>query len=324
MLWTDRDFVRQADLAMIDGETPSVVTTEQLAIDGVNGLGRQACDECGRRLLDAAQSFGHMAPPGISAPHIGALLNVWPVATPGNVPRFHLSQVCVTSQQPGYMSHLKQWVTYYALQRLFRAAYARKVSDRFEKKATLYADELRSRVWPMVMNLGVPLVLSPMACPGALHEFGAGEWSESGNLTTVASGAAAEGAYFVAITWVDDSKYKSATDKGNGESGPSEPLSFTIPASNVLKVDISNLTAPDGKHPKIGMAQGALTPLKATDWNIYVGSTADKMYLQNSTLIDYATKTYTLAAAPILSGTLLDEGQVADVYHTIYQMLNRA
>ncbi len=116
----------------------------------------------------------------------------------------------------------------------------------------------------------------------------------------------------VAITWYDGSKYTSQASKGNAESGPSSIVQFLIPAGKLLMVDISGLNPPAGAADPVGTSSGTWLPLNATAWNIWAGVPGGPLYLQKEG-VPIATKTWTLAADPVYSGSVLGLGQFSDL-----------
>ncbi len=257
-----------------------------------------------------------------------AVLNL--VGPAVNRSRISLMQVCITPPNPteasvSHPSTLKRYGIYTALEMVYRAAYYRKLTDRYEKRMADYRDQIRRKYWPRLFNQGVPIVLKPLAAPGAIHEFNAGTWDVNALSTPAGTNALASTQYDVTITWVDNTKYVTAQTKGNGESGPGALVTgFPIAISTVLKIDITALKPPNGTAPiNVAMGQGLVVPGNASGWNVYVGTQGGTLYLQNSTPVPIATKTYTLAGAPVLSGFALDSGQYPDQYITMQKMLMR-
>lgn len=156
------------------------------------------------------------------------------------------------------------------------------------------------------------MVYAPMEAPGAKHGVRPGTWGTA-NLSAVSGSATGAVEVQVAVTYCDTGRgYVSQANIGNAESAPSAVVALSIPASKVLKVDITSLNPPTGVQGAVGLSQGAWTPLTASHWNLWVGSGDGTLYLQHE-LIPIATKTYTLAADPVFSGSTLGTGQVPDL-----------
>jgi len=307
-LFTDNDVVTRASLVTIDPELPDVSTAEDISIEG--GAISTAWNEAASALSAAVQRFGEPAVP------------VYPYASFGvNQPRVRLSQLVTTSFNRGRVTPLVSWMQAVAIEAFYAAAVNRRVSDRYSGKLSHFS-VLRKRRWLDLWAAGLPVVERPLPCPGAIHEPLLGTFSAS-NVSDVSGGATAETAYDVAITWVDGSKYASATSKGNAESGPGAVVNFTVPLNRLLSVSIAGLTAPDGTL-KGGTAEGTYSPLKATAWNVYVGTPGGVLYLQNSSPVAVATTSYTLTGAPTLSGAALEPGQYPDSNIALQVHLNRA
>lgn len=321
-LYTDSDFVTQASLAYLDTEIAKIAAAETVIIDGPTGLGAQACSECAIELTAAVQTFGgYPSIGGVSWAHNAAVLNVGSYGV--DMPRLMLSQIVLDGLYPGYPSPLKRWVEYRALFMFYRDVSSRKgkANDRYEEKRETYKAQALT-AFKQLKQTGLPFVTSPLACPGATHEQGSGSWG-SANVTKV-SGSGAAGTFYVAVTYVDGTYYQDQTAKGNAESGPSALVSVTPLISELIRVDITSLNPPNGTASAIGVSDGILTRKTATGWNVYVGASVTTMYLQNSTVLPIATKTYTLGASPAVSGYLLGTGQYPDAKQTFQNIIQRA
>lgn len=311
MLYTDSDIITAADLRVLDPSAEETAAVEEIKLDGDDGVIRQAHDECGFDLITRLEMFD----PQLYSAQLGYLPGTFGLVRP----RLRLAQI-VAGDVSVSAKALKQWIAYRALQLLYRAASGRKMNDRYERKEDRLEDDVK-RAWWRLLELGAPYVAQPLSAPGAIHEVLSGPWT-SDNVTTVAGGSAAEAVYEVVVTYVDSSKYLTAAKKNNGESAGSAVIAVTVPASNVIKVDITTLNPPDGTYP-LGYADGVTSRLKATGWNVYVGAPGGYKYLQNSSPVAIATKTYTLAAAPVLSGYMLMPGQYPDANHVFTSTLSR-
>lgn len=319
-LLTDSDFLTVEMLEALEPEVREVAESSSIAIDGENSIIRSAWDECSDQLLEHMDSFGgyiNLA----GAPQMGTMgsygLGV-------SRPRVFLSQIVATeSEYANRVPVLQRWMLYRALQLLYRTASQRTVHDRYQAKADEYAAETKTR-WRSLWVKGLPIVIQPLAAPGAIHEFDSGSWSAA-NVSAVASGSSSAETYEIAITWVDGSRYVSQENRGNAESGPSEKITFAVPANNVLRLDITSLNPPTGKRPEATwLANGVLSPLAASGWNVYAGKLGATLKLQNASPIPVATKTYQFAGAPTSSGAALRMGQVPDANFAFERVLHRA
>lgn len=313
MLFTDELFVTAADLKAIESEADTIATNEQITL---STLISRVIAECGSKLLAAFEGAVVASSADLSANHIAAVMHT---GTDTVSTKIRLGQVVVSSPD-GLPSPISQWVTYRALEALFRDAFARSPkSSTYEAKHEIYRG-LAMQHYQTMRDLGIPVVLIPFPAPGAVHELDSGTWDASA-LSAVAGGSNPETAYNVAITWVDDTVY-TASDPKQGESGRSAILTFTVPANQLLRVDISALNPPAGTVNQ-GVAYGLWNTRKATGWNIYAG-TGVTLYRQNATPVAIATKQYTLAAAPVLSGWTLRRGQIAEYRLACFRQVMRA
>jgi hypothetical protein len=311
MLYIDRDFVTSTDVNAIEPEASKIVTAHSLSYPAIMA---RAHSECGRTLESNMMAFG--AGGDVSGNHLAAVLNTGS-ATIGR--RARLGQVIVNSIRPGYDSTIHLWVLYSALRLLYQAAFSSKAVDRYEKKLQHY-DKLAKSHWAELASIGVPVVSTPLPCPGAVHEPDAGVFNQD-TLSESSGPGASGGAFHVAITYTATG-YTSPTDKGNAESAISAVAFVTITAGQVLKVDISGLTPPTGSI-QAGVTDTWLN-MAATGWNVYVGTEPTKLYLQNSSPVAIATTSYTLAADPVLSGTKPDNGQRYDTKIRPVRYIQRA
>jgi hypothetical protein len=325
VLFTDSDIITTTDLQAADAECVKVASSENpaIALSGSGSIIQKSIEECGHQVRAQFQNFsGYLVSPGINLNHVAAVLNI--LSTAINRPRMRLNQVVALDPDPTKCL-FKRWLVYYALFQLYRDAYARfsRNTDRFERKMNLYDDEA-NKAWKRLISDGVPVVLQPLACPGAIREFGAGTFG-SGNVSAGGTGSTETGhTYTVAITWVAQPAYVSQTNKGNAESAGSATVQVSPTSGQVITVNINGLTAPGATIPAIGTADGLYTPLVASGWNVYVSLDQANWYLQNATPIPLATTSYTLANAPVLSGYTLQPGQFADYNFAFQNVLFRA
>lgn len=293
-----------------------------ILIDGPGSICEGAWQECGRKILQAMQSYtSYPTQGGMSAAHVAAVFNTgMPARTQA---RIQLNPIVASESAYASMdSQIQRWVQYYALYLFYRDAAGRIANDRYEGKMLRF-DQEATKAWHRLRTEGLPIIPRPLEAPGAKHAFGAGKWSLS-NVSSVTGGSnAAVQPGFVAITWCDASQYKSQADKGNAESGPSEVLNYQIGASQLLHVDITGLNPPTGQPDPVGMSQGIGTPMQATHWNLWAGTSINAMYLQRES-IPIATKSFTLAGDPVATGSLMGRGQFSSGNLTFLNLINRA
>ncbi len=325
-LFTDGEFISQADLQAVDSEVNRLGAADAVAFPNLLAL---ACDEMGRKIIADSQSVqGYLTPWAVPYNQAAAVLNATLPSV--NRPRISLSQVVVSSSYPGYSSALKQCTIHYALWLLFRNAMRRvasgKDADRYQAKMEEYDADIKKRYYPRFYNEGVPVVYKPLACPGATHEPNAGTFDSTRLSLTAGTNANATTTYYVAVTWTDSAQgYVSSANKGTGESGPSTAVPIAVTTNNVIKVDITPLNPPNGSGPaSIATGLGLFIKGNATGWNVYVGSSATgPLYLQNATPVAIATITYTLAGAPTTTGAAMDTGQGVQAMYTMQPSIAR-
>lgn len=323
MLFTDSDIITPTDLAVVDQEVLSDEKAFNLTLSGPNSIIRRAVEEAGTEITAAFQNFsGYLVGLGISANHVAAVLNT--LTTAINRPRARLNQVCALDPDATHL-HMKRWLEYRALTGLYRSLYHRKVEDRFEKKMNNYKAEA-SVAWNNLISNGLPVVLQPFACPGAIREYGAGVWGPT-NVTGGGTGSDETGhVYDVVITWVNSVGYVSWANNGNSESAPSSIVTLPVTGGQVLTISLAGLNPPTGLlSMNLGTADGIYTPQPATGWNVYAGITGGILWLQNSEPIPVATTSYTFENAPSLNnGMNVGMGQHPDYNFAFQNVLWRA
>lgn len=303
-LFTDADLVTVAELSAVDSEIEAIAAAETLSGAGIIG---QAWEEC----ADAVAGV------------LTARSDEWidPVVATISGSRVDLSQVVVSTSTRA-MSSLRRWALYVALTLFYRAAANRKLTDRMVAK--MERAELDARdAWGRLQRMGLGYVTAPLPAPGATREYGAGLFTSAALTTPTGGTSVATVVYYVAITWVDGSAYVSAANRGNAESGPSAKLSCSVLATKTIAVSIAALTPPSGAAAPQSQNGRSVARRTATAWNVYVGISADRMYLQNSTPIPVATTSYTLASDPVLSGYELWPGQVPDAFFQVDNVVVR-
>lgn len=335
MLWTDALFVTANDVARLDGGAAQVIADENISATGNYSFLRGAIEEATQELQKMSVAYGgYLSTGDVSPNHTAAVLNIGL----GNAVRYKAmpSQVVVSGVGPFSSNHVKQWATMYAAMFLYRNASNRTVKDRYEAKMRFFKAELDKRLTRSIVGLGLPLIIQPMAAPAAIFERNSGTWGAS-NLESVAQGGASGGMFDVAITYVnqglptgynasqnnfqsfkvtgflpDNTKYVSFANPGNAESNPSPIQTVTVASGNILKVDITSLTPPNGYQDPSARILCVVIPLAATGWNVYVGPSGGILTLQNSSPIPIWTTSYQLAADPTITGVPVGVGQYAD------------
>jgi hypothetical protein len=310
MLLTDSDLITIDSLLSIDSEAQTVAAKSSPAISltGARSVANIAWREVASKISAANQTYAvFQSQTGVSPAHTATIANTGVMSS--TQPRVRLSQVVAhdyafaNSQSP-----IQQFAAMYALYVLYRDASGRMdKNDRLQTKMLRFLDASRS-IWSQFVQTGLPTVLRPLECPGALHAFNAGIWNSS--CVSAAAGSGSAGSWDVAITYYDSSLYTSQAAKGNGESGPSSYLTVQTTAGQVITLNITGLIPPNGSMDPIGTSQGVMLPLTATHWNVYAGASGGPLWYQGS--IPIATKTYTFAGAPVQSGTVLQLGQYPD------------
>lgn len=325
MLFTDGPFITPEDLNSIDGEFIELARDNGILVDGSsNSLLTRSTLAAGAELTAKIQNFsGYLVGVGVSSNHLAAVLNV--LSTAINRPRMFLQQIPVTEPNPTRMAVI-EWVRYYCLYHFYQNMFFRNVKeDRFELKMKHYEREKKRR-WKELSGNGIPVVLSPFSCPGAVWDYGSGTWSQSNVTSASTLASTAGGVFYVTITWVQLPSYGGPTNPNGNESGGSVPMPSAIGPNEVISVNLSNLNPPTGlMQPAIGTAQGVYPPQVATNWNVYVGnSPTGPFFLQNQAPILITTTTYNLASDPVLSGPIQNPGQPAQYDYSVQNMLWRA
>ncbi len=322
-LFTDSDVSSSLTLQRLDSEILTVAASVKppILIDGPGGICEAGWQECGRKILQAMQSYvSYPAQTGMPATHIAAVVNVGvPARTQSRV---RLNQIIATEPTYAAMdSQIERWVQYYALYLFYRDASGRLGKDRFEDKMVRY-DQEATKAWARLRTEGLPMIYRPLEAPGAKHGFGAGKWGLS-NVSTVTGGSnSAQQPGFVAITYYDSSLYVSQTNNGNAESGPSALVPYQIDVDQLLHVDITSLNPPTGMADPVGLSQGTVSPLNATHWNLWAGTSSDTLFLQQEG-IPIATRSFTLSGDPVATGPTMGRGQFASLNQVFLNLVNR-
>lgn len=320
-LYTDSDVIGSSDLLNLDVEINDVAAAESITLTGDTGVVRQAWNEAADGLFEKMDSFGGSVNLLVGAGvQMATLLTNYGMGVSRS--RIFLSQIVVDDGYAARTSPVRRWLTYAALTLFYRDASARFDKDRYERKRARFESDAKT-AWRRLSAKGLPIVLQPLPCPGAIHERNSGTWSAS-NLSSVVTGGAAGGTFDVVVSWVDQSKYVSQSSKGNAESGPSAIANLTVAAGRSLSVSIASLIPPNGKPYQSGtFADGILAMLNATGWNIYAGPSGGTLRLQNASPIPIATQSYALPGDPLVTGAILGPGQYPDANYAFLNTLNR-
>ncbi len=292
MLWTDKDFVTGTDLATEEPEIFAVAATlgeSGATVDGANSVCRRGLEDAASFLESRLSTYGsvYQSMGGLTGEHLYAI-HTTGQASPSNKRRYSIEQVVVDGRSPNHWGELKVWAVNHVLAYFFMMANNKMSDDRYENKMKFYRQREEQQLWPNLTSLGLPIVVQPLARPGALWSEDPGSWA----VTQSASAGQAGGDWAVTVTY-----YASAGQEGFRESAPSEALTIETGEDFALEVDIEDLVAPNGVQTLSQRARGCFTPLAATHWNIYAGFEGGPRYLRNASPIPIATRTYTVLEA---------------------------
>ena len=242
-----------------------------------------------------------------------------------NRQRVLINQVVVShySGQDVLWSPLKTWCAYYTLGLFFRDAANRTLKDRYKEKQQRYQKDARSIYFEPLKSQGLPITRQPLPCPGAIYEPAVTGTFGANNVTLVTGSGTSTDDWDVAVTWVDQRYYMNPGQKVNAESAPSQRVTVTATAGNVLRLSIAGLTAPNGSQHPSTVPLSVTAYGQASGWNVYAGSKGGTLYLQNASPIPVGTQTYTLAGDPLVTGNAADAGQYADLYFTFQNIVQR-
>ena len=261
----------------------------------------------------------------LSSNHLAAVLNVGL----GNSVRAKalVGQVCVSGSVAKQRTHIVQWATYWVMRKFFNSVVGRTVEDRYKKKADYYDDEIRKRMTPTMWSQGVPIVLRPLPCPGAIYEANTGTWDVS-NVTSDTCVGAIGGQFDVVVTYVDmfeSGLYISKDQPNNSESGPSATVpGVVVPVDSSLVIDIATLNPPSGKQNPATVLLSVVSGLAASHWNVYAGTSGGSLYLQNMDPIPIAQTSYQLTGDPVKNKYALGQGQYQARWLTILPTRQRS
>jgi len=271
-LWIDRDWVSSADLTAIDSEVPKIMSANGIDADGEGGIIREAFYACSNWLVTRFPSSDWLASDPVA--NIGC--------TVAN--RFKLEQV-VMADSP-VRTPLRDWLLKSTLSAFYRSALRRTLNDRFQAKLDIAVVE-EAKALIAVQQAGVPVVLSPLPCPVAIHAPWFDFVSAPSATPTADVGKPARTLYW-AVTFAT----------GTEESSPSATYAATISADQSHIISIAPALPP-------AWASWFAVP---KSWKLYAGTTQRALRLVSSA--DLGT-TITLASAG--TGAALGYGQVAAI-----------
>lgn len=309
MLFTDSLFITTDDLRKIESEVVTVATSNKVTLaDHIPTSVNETADW----LLSRNVTFSGYQPTWNNGGQ--AMLNS--LAQASNRTRFALSQVVITNPlYPAADSDLKRLAVYRCLSSFYRQVASRKEEDRYEKKFESYRWEAEWVYLPPFMRRGIPICYRPLNAPAAYLEPNSGTWGAA-NISRALSTSTVDGdpTIRVTITYVDSSFYSSPTRNQNAESDSPAAASLQMHAGDHIIVDITSLNPPDGTVRPQLVSTFSPNNLRATHWNVYASVGSGPAYLQNSSPIAIATKTFAMSATPLTAGTVLGYGQWADIF----------
>ncbi len=290
----------------LDSELLNIAKTEQLTLEGNNGLIRRAKENS----QSALSSF--MTTSGINQSDL-SLRNVnTPVFLNDRTVQYAgFAQVLVSGETETNWSLLKQWVAARTLRMIYQAA-ANRNTDRYKDRFADVQDQLSTEIWPKFRKFGLPIVINPLPAPGAIMER-AGEFSP-GNVTLINGPGTSNDEIDVAITWVSSGE--------NNESYRSRIVSVTLSSGKVLSVSLNGLIPPDGSQPAHTRASCRYATRVAIGWNVYAGRRGGTLYRQNISPISLSSA-YISSGNLNYSGTPVGLGQYADINLVIETNLRR-
>jgi hypothetical protein len=180
---------------------------------------------------------------------------------------------------------LQLWLCLESLARFFAEAYNLQLNTRFQGKWKEYQDEAKCAA-DQTIQAGLGIVFKPLPKPQMPE-------------VSVQQGAAPAESLFVQTSWLDSQGNESALSPING------------------------LVAPNESSISVQMTEGALqSPPAAFGWNVYVGSAADQITLQNGNPLTIGL-TWSLPASGIVNGPSPGQGQLPDYIVPISRQIRR-
>jgi len=180
---------------------------------------------------------------------------------------------------------LQRWLCFEALARFFAEAYNVQLNTRFEGKWKEYQDETKFAA-DQTIQAGLGIVFKPLPKPKMPE-------------VSVQQGNAPAESLFVQTSWLD----------AQGNEGALSP--------------VNGLVTSNGSSISVQMAEGALrSPPAAFGWNIYLGSSANEITLQNGNPLTIGS-TWGLPASGIVDGPQPGSGQLPNYIVPVSRQIRR-
>jgi hypothetical protein len=180
---------------------------------------------------------------------------------------------------------LKRWLCFESLTKVFAEAYNTQLNTRFQGKWKEYQDESQYAA-DQTIQAGLGIVFTPLPKPQMPE-------------VSVQHGTAPAESLFVQTSWVDAQGDESALSPVNG-----------LVVNNQSTISVQ-------------MAEGDLgAPPAALGWNVYVGSDAATITLQNGNPLVIGS-TWTLPASGIMAGQIGGNGQKPNYFVPVSRQIRR-
>jgi hypothetical protein len=180
---------------------------------------------------------------------------------------------------------MKRWLCFEALTRFFAEAYNVQLNSRFNAKWAEYQQETKGAA-DQFFHAGLGIVNKPLPKPQMPE-------------VSMQAGVAPAEPLYVQVSWLDSQGHESALSPVNG-----------LVANNQSTITVQ-------------MAEGALkSPPAAFGWNVYVGSNANRITLQNGNPLSIGS-TWSLPPSGIVDGQLGGDGQEPDFIVPISRQIRR-
>ena len=180
---------------------------------------------------------------------------------------------------------LQRWLCFESLTRVFAEAYNLQLNTRFQGKWKEYQDESQFAS-DQTIQAGLGIVFKPLPKPQMPE-------------VSVQQGSAPAESLLVQSSWVDSRGDESALS----------------PVHGLVVNNLSSIT--------VQMSEGALeAPPAALGWNVYVGSGANQITLQNGNPLSIGS-TWTLPASGIVDGEVGGNGQAPQCFVPVSRQIRR-
>jgi hypothetical protein len=303
MLWTDQQFVKAADLDALEPrltqatEDSSKVDAEAVIVHTIDMLGQE--------IEPLLRSYGGAYDSsGLGDNHMRAVMNTgrgYPARA------VFLEQIIVDDPDRNTVnSALLAWAQARCIIAVYVAASARVEDDRWSQRA----DEWRVIAGERWRTLAkeIPAVRNPLPAPGSWRLKDPGSFSAADIVVEAGGTDWPADTYSAAITWTG-AGYTSAAVRGNSESAPCEAVKFTLTLNQKATFSIESLNTPPPVNQ--GVERRIIPWMGATGWNLYVGTSATDLRLQNASQIPVATTSLELLAFDP-AGAKVQRGQSPD------------